>query len=367
MNYYGLPCPVCGEIMKNDDDIVVCPECATPHHRECWFKNGKCVNHELHGENFVWSAGKAKTDTEETAEAPQNDVSQNDDISPDSIICHICGSENPADALHCGNCGALFGEAAENEEAQKACPFCGATNPANALHCSNCGNFFAQDAENAFFQNIGIDENEKIGDYTASDYALYTQLNAKKYLPKFRKIESGKMTFNWAAFFFGAQWFLFRKMYKIGIILMIVFASVTMMCTPVANKLLTAYDEMTAEVTALQNESNQEAATEAAVNAESEKIIAKFTKDSTVPSLILAGVWLAESLACALIADKLYYKKINSDLKLIDETVEDNSVRKIMIARRGSVSFLAFFAGSLGHDAILSLFVLLAEKLSSLF
>lgn len=360
MNYYGLPCPVCGEIMKDGDDIVVCPECATPHHRECWFKEGSCANRELHGESFVWTAGKSAPEPEAVTQAPENENTQNDNITPDSIICHVCGSENPADALHCGSCGALFGEAEENQP-QKDCPFCGAGNPENAIRCNNCGNFFAYKAESEFFKNIGIDENEKIGDYSAADYALYTQLNAKKYLPKFRKTAEKKITFNWAAFFFGAQWFLFRKMYKIGIILMVVFASVTMMCTPVTNKLMNAYNELAA------SQGENTAAEEIDMSSVSPEALEKFTQDASGPAAILSAVWLIENLACALIADKLYYKKINADLKLIDETVENDGVRKIMIARRGSVSFLAFFAGSLGQDAILSLFILSADTLSSLF
>lgn len=365
MNYYGLPCPVCGEIMENGDDIVVCPECATPQHRECWFRDGRCANHELHAEGFVWSAGKAEPKPEKTVQTTLNENPQNDNITPDSIICHVCGSENPADALHCGSCGALFGEA--EEEAKKDCPFCGTSNSANSIRCRNCGNFFAQEAESEFFKNIGIDENEKIGNYSAADYALYTQLNAKKYLPKFRRIEEKKLTFNWAAFFFGAQWFLFRKMYKFGIVLMVVFASITMMCTPVTNKLMTAYEELASVAAALQNENTDEASPEEIdISSLDQQAVDKFTKEATVPTVILTSVWLLESLACALLADKLYLKKINADLRLIDDTVENDGVRKIMIARRGSVSFLAFFAGSLGQDALLSLFVLSADTISSI-
>ena len=156
-------------------------------------------------------------------------------------------------------------------------------------------------------------------------------------------------------------------MYKVGIIQLIVFSSVTMMCTPIANKLMNSYNEL---VSASSDE-GETAGTSldfASVLASvDEETAEKFTKEAAAPSLILIGIWLFESLACALIADKLYYKKINADLKLIDETVKDSSVRKIMIARRGSVSFLAFIAGNLGKDLILSLFIFSAEKLSSLF
>ena len=32
-------CPVCNNTFKEDDDIAVCPECGTPHHRECYKQN----------------------------------------------------------------------------------------------------------------------------------------------------------------------------------------------------------------------------------------------------------------------------------------------------------------------------------------
>ena len=28
--YIGNTCPVCGEKFKDDDDVVVCPDCGTP-------------------------------------------------------------------------------------------------------------------------------------------------------------------------------------------------------------------------------------------------------------------------------------------------------------------------------------------------
>ena len=34
--YEGCQCPVCGKSFQESDDIVVCPQCGAPHHRECW-------------------------------------------------------------------------------------------------------------------------------------------------------------------------------------------------------------------------------------------------------------------------------------------------------------------------------------------
>lgn len=366
MKYYGLPCPVCGIVMNESDDIVVCPECATPHHRECWFKNGRCINSELHSETFVWSPDSSPSGSETSA--PDNKTEATADTaraesSPDdgSVICHICGSENPADALHCGSCGALFGQA--EELPKKECPFCGAKNHQNALRCQSCGNFLAQSEGNPFMNGVGADENEKIGDYTAGDYSLFTQLNAKRYIPKFRKITNKKVTFNWAAFLFGPQWFLFRKMYKIGILLMISFIAVSMMCTPLVNHLDAAYAELLATTGIAAEDIVSPMQLLSIVD---EETMMEFTRKAAAPSFIISGISLAQMLLCGFLADKLYFKKVQTELNLIGETVDNEGLRKMMIVRRGSVSFLAYFAGSLGEQVIMNLFILAADKLSSI-
>ena len=34
--YYGCPCEGCGRPLALTDDIVVCPDCGAPYHRECY-------------------------------------------------------------------------------------------------------------------------------------------------------------------------------------------------------------------------------------------------------------------------------------------------------------------------------------------
>ena len=36
MRFENQVCPVCEEKFKENDEIVVCPECGTPHHRDCY-------------------------------------------------------------------------------------------------------------------------------------------------------------------------------------------------------------------------------------------------------------------------------------------------------------------------------------------
>ena len=87
MNYSNYKCPVCSNQFTEDDDVVVCPECGTPHHRECYIQNGKCSNADKHGTNepieveFVDieenEATISETEvTEDTAENPQQVVQE---------------------------------------------------------------------------------------------------------------------------------------------------------------------------------------------------------------------------------------------------------------------------------------------------
>ena len=48
-------CPVCRIQFNEKSDIVVCPECGTPHHRPCFFARGHCAVEEHHAHGFVWN------------------------------------------------------------------------------------------------------------------------------------------------------------------------------------------------------------------------------------------------------------------------------------------------------------------------
>lgn len=48
-------CPVCRERFREGDDIAVCPECGTPHHRACYLVSNKCSFVEFHANGYVWN------------------------------------------------------------------------------------------------------------------------------------------------------------------------------------------------------------------------------------------------------------------------------------------------------------------------
>ena len=77
---------VCGKVFTDDDDVVVCVECGTPYHRECYKQSG-CINEELHKSGKSW---RSQNDTEK-------------------ITCKGCGKELSPDQRYCDRCGTPAG------------------------------------------------------------------------------------------------------------------------------------------------------------------------------------------------------------------------------------------------------------------
>ncbi|MBR6741280.1 MAG: hypothetical protein IKL93_00900, partial [Clostridia bacterium] len=42
-------CALCHAILFPEDDVVYCPECGAPHHRECYNGINHCALEEFHG------------------------------------------------------------------------------------------------------------------------------------------------------------------------------------------------------------------------------------------------------------------------------------------------------------------------------
>ena len=55
--YTDEKCPVCTFAFREEDDVVVCPECGTPHHRDCYKDQGHCSHADKHG-SFTWKGDK---------------------------------------------------------------------------------------------------------------------------------------------------------------------------------------------------------------------------------------------------------------------------------------------------------------------
>ncbi|MCM1335494.1 MAG: hypothetical protein NC084_10400 [Bacteroides sp.] len=89
-------CDCCHEPFREEDEIVVCPDCGTPIHRSCW--NGHCPNEARHAEGYDWEKdhGAASASDKKSAASPT-----------EGEICAICGEVfNDGDEIvNCPECG----------------------------------------------------------------------------------------------------------------------------------------------------------------------------------------------------------------------------------------------------------------------
>lgn len=170
LEFIGERCPVCDELFQEEDDIVVCPICGTPHHRQCYKVENKCANINYHNEKKEWQ--------------PEN-IQQLDE--------------------------------------KKFCPKCNSQNHINHEYCISCGHNFTQNKQ---FNNFIHDEKSlndiKISGLGLQDFHIYLGRNQKYFITKFKKYEHNKffLSFNFSAFIFSFLYYFYRKMYRIGAIIL---------------------------------------------------------------------------------------------------------------------------------------------------
>ncbi len=200
MNYKGVPCPVCGKEFQEGDDIVVCPDCGAPHHRACYKQQGHCaMQQELHAKGLAW---KNPNEAANPTSSPSNSAEDS------HILCPNCGLFCKSQDETCPNCHFPLKKQASPQSGQQVVenPFEGQPSADSEL--------------NHMFE--AIYENDQIGRIRAKDFIYIIRKNYTYFLRVFKIFSQHTKAkiFNWSAFFFNFFYFFYRKMYKIGALLL---------------------------------------------------------------------------------------------------------------------------------------------------
>lgn len=194
--YKNINCPICNEPLDNGKEISVCPDCGAPYHKECILKIGECVYDDLHKQGKEW-----KSPQQEFEEHAQN---------MEEKRCGRCGTINDSSRIFCEVCGnSLNQNTTENNQ----------NNNYNTE--SQNFNFIDDDIFNNPFG--GVSPDEKIDDIPAKDWVMFVRNNTGYFIRQFKKMEQGKKftLFNLSSAVFGGIYYIYRKMYLYGIILLI--------------------------------------------------------------------------------------------------------------------------------------------------
>lgn len=296
--YTNEQCPVCNEHFKNDDDIAVCPYCGTPHHRECYKANSDCANHHKHNDGFKWEPTFVyQEDTQPPAPTSEETFQSG---QPNDI------NQTPFGMPFMANPLASFPP--ELEEGVKT-----------------------------------------------EDVAIFVRQDAIKYIGKFQQIKNGKKTWNWAAFFFAPYWFFYRKLYKLGAIILAVLLllSAISFLPPAVRFANTVYD-YEAKLEELSESIETDAEYQSAMTELSADMRTIFEENSTGIALIVfqSTASLAVSIFIGLNANKWYYKHTISQIKKIKSENKNGDYKPLLFAS-GGISFGAAFLSVLAEKAII--------------
>lgn len=313
--YEGQSCPVCRAYLFEDDDVVYCPVCGAPHHRDCYNSIGHCALEQLHGTDRQYDREREAKIKAENAE--KENINDPEVISKDTetgfVECEMCHERYDA-----------FGN---------ACPKCGTPNMSKLG--SNFGHY-------DFLGGIPADFD--IGEGVAAEEAKrFVASNTPRYVRKFAMMKTGsKVSWNWLAFLFPGAWFLARKMYKSGIITAILSIAASLLTIPFN--------------TALYQNSAVDMVNNAEVLQEYASVISSLDPKIIFFAVIGTVAALALRVVCGIIGDSRYMNYTIRSIKKIKAESEDIDFD---FRKRGGINVIAMMLGVMAVEYLPSFIAML--------
>ncbi len=281
----GKKCAVCTAYLFPEDDVVFCPTCGAPHHRDCYKAKGDCGFGELHGTPEQYDSAKE---------------TQNEQLILE----------------------------AEAEKNGRTCPFCHREVDEDARFCPYCRSpLMGAELPPVFPSFEVIDAAEELEDgVTVGEAAEVVAVNSIRYIPRFRAFkEKGRLSWNWAAFLMPHGWYAFRKMYLISAVIAALMIAASLFTVPM-----------------LLVEANSAAMDEAKTYSEflnqTMQLLGEAGAVPVICSVISLVIDLGTRICSALYADYSYKNRVIESAKAIKEA-ED---REAAVKKYSSVSLLGF-------------------------
>lgn len=362
MKFTGCSCVGCNNIFVETDDVVVCPVCGSPHHRACYNEQGKCANSALHGEEFTWVFPEELKKKEEPKKAEEPiDTNIRFKNGENAVVCPHCKALNYGNDAFCMKCHKPFIDEVKTDEES----YYENVNPENEAPVNeNAGESNA--AENPYFNNFnnqpplndeyaynfyqrfgGLRPEILVEGIPASEYADYIgEKKSGTYIRKFANMErfGRKISVSICALLFGPLWFLYRKMYKEGLLYglaIIVLAVLTGICSLTDQSKL-IYDEMagmygelmSGELTMTQFQEETAAIAEKYADVP----LSKADEAKITLSYVASAASFALSMLMVFSADRLYLKKIKKDIYAAREKCTSMPEYRRALIEKGGVS-----------------------------
>lgn len=295
-------CGICSAYLFEDDDVVCCPVCGAPHHRDCYSAVGHCGLEEFHGTERQYKRVTVdetqKTEKEEPKESPLGDNTR----------CMNCGHELTGDRRFCSNCGA----------------------PAGGQGVHNMP-FFAgmPQVSDTTFVEEGV---------STKDVAKTVHVNPFRYIQKFITLNKNhKRSWNWAAFLMPNVWFAYRKMYKESILTTLLLVASTL-CSLPFNMALYYLPEPPETVTNY---------------LQLGQYYAGYIDQIGMPVLILAAAGLVFSLIVRFVSgalgDWIYKNRVVDVVKKV-KAEDDEEEREVLWHKLGGTTFFGMLIALLAYE-----------------
>ncbi len=342
MRFKGCNCVQCNNTFTETDDAVVCPVCGSPHHRACWNEKGECGNTALHSEGFSWVfPEELKPKTQEKPAAPEaigtNYTFKNGESA---IVCPHCNALNYGNDAFCMKCrNPLFrGENPVPPENN----FQGNTTPPpfaeNPIPDENSYEYFQQFG--------GVRPDIMIDGIPVIEYSDFIgEKKSGRYIRRFLSMDrfGKKFSVSICALLFGPIWYLYRKMFKEGLLFLLAILVITGLqtwcsVTDTTKALYKEMGEMYGDV--LNGQITIEEMEQYLLEMQEELMTAEPTQEDTTKQNILTVldlVYVAICLAMSFFADYLYKKKCRKEILKIREECSDMMTYRRTLHERGGV------------------------------